>query len=132
MVRALHRVAVRIPLIAPRARSPVMRARGRPLLPAWALDEVIEHWPERCRCGHAFAEGERVAIGEPVRRQVEELPVISVKVTEHRAQRVCCPGCGGAMRAELPPEVSQSAFGPRLQAAIATLSVQIGRATSEL
>ena len=104
--------------------QPGHEGKGRPLLPAWALDEVIEHWPERCRCGHAFAEGERVAIGEPVRRQVEELPVISVKVTEHRAQRVCCPGCGGAMRAELPPEVSQSAFGPRLQAAIATLSVR--------
>ena len=29
-----------------------------------------------------------LAVGEAVRRQVEELPVISVKVTEHRAQRV--------------------------------------------
>jgi hypothetical protein len=27
-----------------------MRARGRSLLPAWAVDDVLEHWPERCSC----------------------------------------------------------------------------------
>ena len=47
---------------------------GRELLPAWAVDEVVEHWPERCRCGHVFGEEERVAVGEPARHQVEELP----------------------------------------------------------
>ena len=65
-----------------------------------------------------------LAVGEPVRRQVEELPVISVKVTEHRAQRVRCPDCGLRARAELPAEVAVSAFGRRLQAAVATLSVR--------
>jgi transposase len=40
---------------------------GRPLLPAWALDEVTEYWPERCRCGHVFCVDERVAVGEPAR-----------------------------------------------------------------
>jgi transposase len=104
--------------------QPGHEGKGRPLLPAWALDEVIEHWPERCRCGRAFAQDERVAAGEPVRHQVEELPVISVKVTEHRAQRVRCPGCGEHTRGQLPARVTQSAFGPRLQAAIATLSVR--------
>jgi transposase len=98
--------------------------RGRSLLPAWAVDRVIEHWPERCGCGHAFVPEERVAVGEPVRWQVEELPAISVAVTEHRCQRVRCPGCGERRRAELPSEVAQSAFGPRLQAAVATLSVR--------
>jgi transposase len=98
--------------------------KGRPFLPAWAVDEVIEHWPGRCSCGHVFAESEHVGVGEPMRHQVEELPVITVNVTEHRAQRVRCPGCGGPVRAELPHEASRSAFGPRLQAAIATLSVR--------
>jgi transposase len=32
--------------------QPGHEGKGRPLLPAWAIDEVIEHWPERCRCGH--------------------------------------------------------------------------------
>jgi hypothetical protein len=48
------------------------------LLAAWAVDRVVEYWPERCGCGHAFAPGERVAVGEPVCWQVEELPVTQV------------------------------------------------------
>ena len=90
-------------------------------MPAWAVDRVIEYWPERCGCGHIFAEGERLVVGEPVRWQVEELPVTQVQITEHRAQRVRCPGCGEQTRRELPGEVTQSAFGPRFQAAVATL-----------
>jgi transposase len=97
---------------------------GRSLLPAWAVDEVVEHWPERCRCGHVFSESERVVVGEPARHQIEELPPINVRVSEHRAQRVCCPGCGRRTRAALPGEVARSSFGPRIQAAVATLSVR--------
>ena len=108
----------------PRGAQPGHEGKGRPLLPTWALDEVIEHWPKRCACGHVFAAGEHALAGDPVRHQVEELPAITVKVTEHRAQPVRCPGCGEAVRTELPRDVTQSAFGPRLQAAIATLSVR--------
>jgi transposase len=59
-----------------------------------------------------------------VRHQVEELPPITVAVTEHRAQRVRCPGCGRRRRAQLPREVAGSVFGPRIQAAVAALSVR--------
>jgi transposase len=97
---------------------------GRELLPGSAVDEVVEHWPERCRCEREFAPGELVAAGEPQRHQVEELPVVSTVVIEHRAQRVCCPGCGETTRAELAPEVARSAFGPRLEAAVAVLSAR--------
>jgi transposase len=107
-----------------RGAQPGHEGKGRSLLPAWAVDEVIEHWPERCSCGHVFAATEHVVVGEPVRYQVEELPVISVKVTEHRAQRVRCPGCGEPTRGQFPAEVVSSAFGPRFQAAVATLSVR--------
>jgi transposase len=104
--------------------QPGHRGKGRPLLGAWAVDRVVEYWPERCGCGHAFAPEERVAVGEAVRWQVEELPVTQVQVTEHRAARVCCPGCGKQTRRELPGEVTQSAFGPRFQAAVVTLSTR--------
>jgi transposase len=97
---------------------------GRSLLEASAVDEVIEHWPERCGCGHVFGEAERVAVGEPARHQLEELPVIAVRVIEHRCQRVRCPGCGAKRTGALPAEVAASAFGPRLQAAVAMLSVR--------
>jgi transposase len=104
--------------------QPGHEGKGRPLLPAWAVDDVVDHWPTDCECGYVFGEGELVAAGEPVRHQVEELPVITVTVTEHRCQRVCCPGCGRRQRAELPREVAGSMFGPRFQAAVATLSVR--------
>lgn len=104
--------------------QPGHEGNGRPLLGAWAVDGVIEYWPERCRCGHTFAELERVAVGEPVRWQVEELPLTQVQITEHRSHRVCCPGCGEQARRELPEEIAQSAFGPRFQAAVATLSTR--------
>lgn len=97
---------------------------GRPLLPAWAVDEVVDHWPERCRCGHVFGEDERIALGEPARHQVEELPSINVRVVEHRCERLRCPACGKSTRAGLPGEVAWSSFGPRLEAAVATLSVR--------
>jgi transposase len=104
--------------------QPGHEGRGRDLLPACAVDEVIEHWPARCGCGHVFTEDERCAVGEPARHQVEELPAMTAKVIEHRAERMRCPECGGRSRGKLPDEVSASAFGPRLQAAVAALSVR--------
>jgi len=52
------------------------------------------------------------------------LPSIAVVLTEHRLQRLRCPDCGATMRAELPTGVPPGAFGPRLQAAVATLAVR--------
>jgi transposase len=97
---------------------------GRELLPSWAVDEIVEHWPARCGCGHVFAEGDRVAVRSPARHQVEELPQISVVLVEHQCQRARCPGCGSESTGELPVEVAGSAFGPRFQAAVATLAVR--------
>jgi transposase len=98
--------------------------KGRELLPTSACDEVVVRWPTRCDCGHAFSERELVAVGAPVRHQVEELPRLAVTVTEHQCPRVCCPGCGKRTRAPLPGDVAASAFGPRFHAAVAVLSVR--------
>jgi transposase len=98
--------------------------KGRELLPASAVDELLVHWPKRCDCGHEFGEGELVAVGSPVRHQVEELPRLAVTVTEHQCPRVCCPACGKRTRAVLPADVAASAFGPRFHAAVAVLSVR--------
>ncbi len=105
--------------------QPGHEGHGRELLPACAVDEVIEHWPERCECGHVFASAELFSVGEPARHQIEELPVISAQVIEHRAPRVRCPGCGERTRARLPADIANSAFGPRFEAAVAVLSVRI-------
>ena len=98
--------------------------KGRPLLPAWAVDGVVEHWPAGCGCGHVFGEHERVPAGRPARHQVEELPVMAVTVTEHHCQRVRCPDCDQTSTGVLPAQIAASCFGPRLQAAIVTLSIR--------
>ena len=107
-----------------RGGQPGHEGRGRDLLPACAVDEVVDHWPSRCGCGHVFCEQEHQGAGEPAVHQVEELPALTVTVIEHRAQRICCPSCGSRTRAELPREVSLSCFRPRLSAALAVLSVR--------
>ena len=42
--------------------QPGHEGKGRPLLPAWAVDEVVEHWPTDCACGHGFCVADRVAV----------------------------------------------------------------------
>jgi transposase len=97
----------------------------RKLVAESELDEIVDHWPERCSgCGRDFGPGEPEPGGEPHRHQVAELPPIAVGVTEHRAHSLRCRDCGQRTRAKLPEAVRRSAFGPRLQAAIALLSVR--------
>jgi transposase len=107
-----------------RGSQPGHEGKGRPLVPAWAVDEFVDHWPSACGCGHVLAESELVADGDPARHQVGELPPITVIVTEHRCQRVRCPECGRRPRGALPSGVADSAFGPRYHAAVAVLSVR--------
>ncbi len=119
-----------------RGGQPGHEGKHRRLLAPEQVDEVVEHWPERCQsCAHVFGEIELVDAGEPSRHQVAELPPIAVRVTEHRLHGVCCPECAASTRAVLPREVPRSAFGPRLQAALVTLAVRnrvSRRDTSEL
>jgi transposase len=98
--------------------------RGRHLAPSETLNELVDHWPSRCRCGHVFCSTERAALGAPARHQVAELPPTAVLLSEHRLQRLRCPECGATARAALPAGVPPGAFGPRLQAAVATLAVR--------
>jgi len=108
-----------------RGGQPGHEGKSRPLLPLERVDEVVEHWPECCRaCAHSFAEEERFEAAAPQRHQVAELPPIAVTVSEHRLHRLRCPTCAAETRAELPAEVPPGAFGPRLQAAVATLAVR--------
>jgi transposase len=105
--------------------QPGHEGKYRPLLPLQRVDEVVDHWPARCaRCCHRFGEAERIDTASPQRHQVAELPPIAVTIAEHRLHRVRCPGCAAETRAELPPDVPRAAFGPRLQAAVATLAVR--------
>ena len=108
-----------------RGGQPGHEGRHRRLLPPEQVDEIVEHWPERCRvCAYVFGESERAEVAAPSRHQVAELPPTVVRVSEHRLHAVCCPECATSTRAELPVRVPRSSFGPRLQAAVVTLAVR--------
>ncbi len=88
-------------------------------------DEIVEHRPGACRkCGRQLDGSERT-VGRPARHQVIELPDTCVVRTEHRMLRVVCPDCGTHNRAELPTDVEQGAFGPKLRASVVTLAVML-------
>ncbi len=101
------------------------RGAGRGLVAEDQLDEIVDHYPDACRgCGHEFAVEERQPGGRFGRRQVAELPPISVIVVEHRTHRLRCPECRVKTTAAVPDGIGASAFGPNLQAAVVTLTAR--------
>ncbi len=88
---------------------------GKTLPLAEEPDRVVVHSPGGCApCGGALREGEAVGYE---RRQVVELPPLYLEVTEHRAERKRCRGCGSTTTAAFPPEVSGKVqYGARARA----------------
>jgi len=117
------------PTPAPRSLRPPpgtsgRRSGGQPGHPGTTLrlvdtpEHVVLHRPlvVTCgACGQGLAGGaERVA---DERRQVVELPVLALAVTEHRVVCVACPACGVETAGAFPVEVTQPAqYGDRLRA----------------
>src|SRR5665811_2411233 len=105
--------------------QPGHEGKNRGLFPLEQVDEIVDHWPERCpACARPFTKNERADAVTPERHQVSELPSIAVTVTEHRLHRLRCPQCAQETRAELAGDVPRGAFGPRLQAAVVTLAIR--------
>jgi transposase len=101
------------------------RGAGRELRPEDQIDEIVDHYPGACgSCGAGFPPGQRSRDGRFGRRQVAELPPISVRWTEHRTHQLRCRECRSKTIARLPDGIGGSAFGPRLQAAIVTLTAR--------
>jgi transposase len=128
--------------VTPAAPPSGRRAGGQPghaghfraLLPPERVDVVVDHWPATCvGCASPLAplvaasvtaqgdDEDPAARADSVVHQVTELPPVRAVVTEHRLHRVACPGCGAITRATLPEDVPPGAFGPRMQATVATL-----------
>jgi transposase len=72
---------------------------------------VVTHHPARCRhCSSPLREGRSTGVE---RRQVIDLMPVRLRVTEHRAEVVCCPACGRRTKAEFPTDVRATVqYGP--------------------
>ena len=82
-------------------------------------DEVKEARPTRCEhCGEEIPPDTRMDFEV---RQSVEIQIVC-KVTEWRLGRCTCPKCRKVSRAERPAGMPETAFGPRLEAAVALLS----------
>jgi transposase len=77
-------------------------------------DEVIDHVPAACQgCGSGLADAD--AAGTVV-RQVRDVPLVRVRITEHRMHKRVC-GCGAVTCAAAPSGVDGPAvYGPNLRA----------------
>ncbi|MEV4841603.1 IS66 family transposase [Nonomuraea sp. NPDC049486] len=118
--------------VRPDKKPPPMsgRKRGRqPGAPGSGLamvenpDEVEDHVPAGCGgCGQFLSAEDSVGYA---RRQVRDIPLVTVTVTEHRVHRCRCGGCGAVTSADLPATVAgaPSSYGPKLRALAAYLLV---------
>jgi transposase len=77
--------------------------RGETLRLAARPDRVVEHRPQKCRGCHAPLAAARVV--RHLRQQVWEVVPARLRVTEHRAEVVCCPRCGARTKGEFPAGV---------------------------
>jgi transposase len=96
---------------------------GRELRPEDQIDEIVDHYPDACGgCGRGFVDRQRRPKRRFGRHQVVELPPISVTWVEHRTHQLRCRHCRARTSGRLPEQIDGSPFGPRLQAAIVTLT----------
>jgi len=86
---------------------------GHTLLMADHPDHTLRHAVERCaNCGRNLVQQ---APDRVERRQVHDLPVPKLEVTEHQAEVKTCP-CGCVNRAAFPPEAAAPVqYGPRVK-----------------
>jgi transposase len=104
-----------------RRRSDHHRSGGRELRPSSEVDVVVDLRPARCACCGLPLHPASQHVGTPSRYQQTEIPEPTSVLTERRRHALRCGGCGGVTKAPVPGDALER-FGPRLQAAIATLS----------
>lgn len=94
---------------------------GKTLRQIDSPDSIQDHVAETCAHCHARLTAERVTGMQ--RRQVFDIPVPRLEVTEHRAQIYTCAACQGTTKADFPQEVtSPTQYGPRVRAAAVYLN----------
>lgn len=111
--------------------QPGRQGKHRSLLPQ--VDKIVEHRATICpHCQGWLDQTGGQGVPPLERHQVWELPEIKPVVTEHRLLAGWCPHCRVWVKPDLPVEVSQSAFGPRLQAWVALLTGRFRRSRRQV
>ena len=79
-------------------------------------DAVIEHRPAVCStCQTPLDAAAHVVVRE--RRQIQDLPPLRLRVTEHQALHLQCPACRAVSAGNFPAEApSRAQYGPQLRA----------------
>ena len=68
-------------------------------------------------CGYALPGSSATDPADYEVRQEHDFPPIKIEVTEHRARKCACPGCGKKNRAPFPERIDAPAqYGPNVQA----------------
>lgn len=79
---------------------------GHHLALSATADEIVVHPAEIC--SHCRADLRAIAARTIERRQVVDVPPVRLHITEHQAERKCCPHCQRETRADFPQEVKAS------------------------
>jgi transposase len=87
-------------------------------------DEQVDHFPPACgRCGDGLDPA--AVAGDPVVRQLFDVPEVRVRVTAHLLHVLACAGCGVRTRATAPAGVSGPAvYGPTVTMLAGYLAAQ--------
>ncbi|WP_129725022.1 IS66 family transposase [Xylanivirga thermophila] len=82
-------------------------------------DKIVDIKPKQCECGHSLIDVE----GTVQTRQVFDIPVIKIDVTEYKTHTLECPGCGKIHKTQFPEGVNQPVqYGQNLQGLITYLT----------
>ena len=87
-------------------------------------DEQVDHFPQACgACGDGLDPA--AVAGDPVVRQLFDVPEVRVRVTAHLLHVLACAGCGVRTRATAPAGVSGPAvYGPTVTMLAGYLAAQ--------